>query len=228
MANTPTPEQVAEALKGVTPGPWNLCAHLAYENENGCTCGYRGVIYAGDTDYAVCQPGHDATPGEEGLDPPRLPRSEEIANARFIAWARNNVEALAADRDEQKARADAMQRGYDELYADALADAQSDAQEFEGELWKRLRDYLTELNLDWSDYTEDGIMAEQAIEHIRECMDDETARAEAAEAALAAEKAKVARLVEYYEAAEAFTAEKTTGNGTRLVRARAAIAEVQE
>lgn len=53
-------------------------------------------------------------------------------------------------------------------------------------------------------------------------------RAEAAEAALAVEKAKVARLVEYYEAAEAFAAEKTTGNGTRLVRARAAIAEVQE
>lgn len=161
-------------------------------------------------------------------------------------WSAETVlRALAADRDAQKARADAMQRSYDELYADALADARSDAQEFEGDLWKLLRDYLTELNLDWSDYTEDGITAEQAIEHIRECMDGETARADAAEAQLKAvldreagtqrrhdakieaAEAKVAKLVEYYEAAEAFAAEKTTGNGTRLVRARAAIAEVQ-
>jgi NADPH-dependent ferric siderophore reductase len=45
---------------------------------------------------------------------------------------------------------------------------------------------------------------------------------EAYEAQLTAE-AEVARLREYYAASEAFAAEKTTGNGTRLVRARAAL-----
>lgn len=74
---------------------------------------------------------------------------------------------------------------YDDLYADALADARSDAQDFEGDLWREVRKYLTELNLDWRDYADDGILAEDAIQYVRDCMDEETRRAEAAEAKLA-------------------------------------------
>ena len=40
-------------------------------------------------------------------------------NARLIAWARNNVEALAADRDAQKARADAAEAKVAKLEAAA-------------------------------------------------------------------------------------------------------------
>lgn len=89
-------QRLRDATEGTTPGPWNLCAHLANDHENGCTCGYRGVIYAADTEYAICQPGHDVTPGEEGLEPPRRPRAEEVANARFIAAARQLVPEAAA------------------------------------------------------------------------------------------------------------------------------------
>lgn len=187
MTDTPTPEAVA-ALETVT---------LAIDGDNDAYI----VNHLGDNLVAL--------PARDEHYRIMHPEVWRVMVDRF-----NTHEALAADRDAQKARADAMQRSYDELYADALADARSDAQEFEGDLWKLLRDYLTELNLDWSDYTEDGITAEQAIEHIRECMDGETVRADAAEAQLKAvldreaetqrrhdakieaAEAKVARLVE--------------------------------
>ena len=99
MTDTST-QAVTALLDGVTAGPWALCAHLSKPNENGCTCGYRGVIYAGDSDFAICQPGHDPAPiGEEGTEPPRLPRNAEILNSRFIAAARDLVPALLAERD---------------------------------------------------------------------------------------------------------------------------------
>ena len=49
------------------------------------------------------------------------------------------------------------------------------------------------------------------------------ARIEQLAAWLTAAEAEVEKLREYYEAAEAYAAEKTTGNGMRLVRARAAL-----
>ena len=189
-----TPEQVAAILKDVTP-----------TRSDPLASGHTALVKWLRNPWRKC---------------------DDVARGPIPEWtiglmheAATMLEALAADRDAQKARADALRHSYDELYADALADARSDAQEFEGELWKLLRDYLTKLNLDWSDYTDDGITAEQAIEHIRECMDGETARADALakerdrfEAALArccqvggqtyyidriqAAEAKVARLVD--------------------------------
>lgn len=78
-----------EALAGHTMGPWHLCAHLANDDENGCSCGYRGVIYGPQREgYAVCQPGHEPAPeGQEGTEPPRYERSQEVRNARLIAAA---------------------------------------------------------------------------------------------------------------------------------------------
>lgn len=91
-----------EALAGHTMGPWRLCAHLANDDENGCSCGYRGVIYGPQREgYAVCQPGHEPAPeGQEGTEPPRYERSQEIRNARLIAAApdmRETILTLCAD-----------------------------------------------------------------------------------------------------------------------------------
>lgn len=79
-----------------TPGPWGLCAHLqSIEKDQGCRCGYRGVIYGPDGYFAICQPGHDADePGQEGLGPRRYDRETEIANAHLIAAAPDMLEAL--------------------------------------------------------------------------------------------------------------------------------------
>lgn len=81
----------------ITPGPWQLCAHLAYPNENGCECGYRGVVFGRD-DYAICQPGHEVNPDEEGLEPPRLPRDEEIANMRAVSLVPELIRELIDNR----------------------------------------------------------------------------------------------------------------------------------
>lgn len=81
-----------------TPGPWELCAHLAFPHvDKQCACGYRGVIFGPDDDKAICQPGHEPAPkGQEGSEPGRYPREVEIANARLIASAPELYEALEA------------------------------------------------------------------------------------------------------------------------------------
>lgn len=72
-----------------TPGPWFVCRHLeSVDADNGCRCGYRGVIYGPEhsTAMAICQPGHEPAPaGQEGSEPGRYPREVEIANAHLIA-----------------------------------------------------------------------------------------------------------------------------------------------
>lgn len=100
--NTPTPEAVAAALEGVTPGPWRETS-----TEEQCVF------------------------DDDGLPVAFYVKPE---NARFIAWARNNVEAIAADRDAQKARADA---------AEALAEERLQGQH---SLSHQLNDTARELN----------------------------------------------------------------------------------
>ena len=105
-----------ESLAGHTMGPWHLCAHLANDDENGCSCGYRGVIYGPQREgYAVCQPGHEPAPeGQEGTEPPRYERSQEVRNARLIAVApdmRETILTLCAEIE--RLRADREQGGKD-------------------------------------------------------------------------------------------------------------------
>lgn len=80
-----------------TPGPWHLCAHLKDINEEvGCSCGYRGVIYGPEpVGYAICQPGHEVYPGEEDLTPPRYDRMTEIANAHLISASPDLFECVS-------------------------------------------------------------------------------------------------------------------------------------
>ncbi|MFC0280530.1 hypothetical protein ACFOHK_08405 [Falsigemmobacter intermedius] len=106
MTERLTDKELRALVGEATPGPWELCAHLRHENENGCTCGYRGVIFGpGQEGYAVCQPGHEPAPhGQEGSEPPRYPREVEIANSRLIAA----TPALAAEVLELRAMAASM------------------------------------------------------------------------------------------------------------------------
>jgi hypothetical protein len=119
----------------------------------------------------------------------------------FMSNAADTIRALTGIITAQAARIAGLQRTYDDLYSDALADAKSDAQEFDSDLWAMVRAYLDDLHFDWRDFMEDGVTADEAMSHIRECMDEETRRAEAAETALAAERAKTARLAEVERAA---------------------------
>ncbi len=77
-----TPEAVAQVLDGVTPGPWAVDGPP-----------YNQVIWS-DAENRVAFMAHS-----NGLDDAR-----DIANARFIAWAREAVPALAAERDALAAR----------------------------------------------------------------------------------------------------------------------------
>lgn len=95
-----TAQELAELrakAEAATPGPWEVCRHLeGVEEDNACSCGYRGVIWGPDHDVpmAICQPGHDREPeGQEGLGPCRYERAQEIANSQHIA-ALNPATAL--------------------------------------------------------------------------------------------------------------------------------------
>ena len=96
-----------------------------------------------------------------------------------------------------KAERDALEVQYDELYADALADAKSDSQEFEGELWKAIRSILDDLDYDWSgDAQEDGVSADEAAQFIRDALDCNSLRAQLAEAQK--REARLAEAVKYH------------------------------
>ena len=74
-----------------TKGPLLLCTHLqSVEKDRACGCGFRGVIGSGD--FAICEMGSTQIAGEEGLELPRVPRQEEIANAHLIAAAYNSYD----------------------------------------------------------------------------------------------------------------------------------------
>ena len=107
--------------------------------------------------------------------------------AALRMWSKSELCREAADRIEALVRErDALKVSYEDIYYDAMADAESDAREFETDLWKLVRQYITELDFDWSgDASLEGVTADEALQHIRECMDGETARAERLEAAVA-------------------------------------------
>ena len=92
MTQDLTPEAVAKMLEGVTPGPW---VHDPEEAR-------QFHIYSDDATGSIVA---TATGFQYA---PRKP-AEKLANARFIAWAREAVPALAAERDEWKARAPAAE-----------------------------------------------------------------------------------------------------------------------
>jgi hypothetical protein len=85
MTQDMTPEAVAKMLEGVTPGPWRLDGDFGVDSD--AMHGYvANTGFGPDTEDSV---------------------AEASANARFIAWAREAVPAIAAERDEWKARAEA-------------------------------------------------------------------------------------------------------------------------
>jgi hypothetical protein len=90
--------EIEKAAKGSTPAPWELCQHLkSKECDEACKCGYRGVVFGPDHDvaYAVFQPGHDPAPkGQEGSEPQRYPRTQEIANSHLMVAMRSAVPHL--------------------------------------------------------------------------------------------------------------------------------------
>ena len=87
MTQDTSPEAVAKMLEGVTPGPLSVSSYAA-------AAGRGFYVMAGDRFFAQTWWGK---------------QSEAEANARFIAWAREAVPALAAERDEWKARAEAAE-----------------------------------------------------------------------------------------------------------------------
>jgi len=148
-----TPEAVAAILKDVTPAPWT--EHDQGKHPHPFICGPTTSYEHGEDKPVVAY--------VTGLD--------ALANRRFIAWARNNIEALAADLAAQKARADAAERERDELAA-ALDTLESDAGiTTNGNMWR--------------------FWAQMA--------GDEAKQAKAANAARKAAEAKVTKLVEALE-----------------------------
>lgn len=141
MPDTDRWAALREAAAKATPGPWHLCAHLkSIEHDRACSCGYRGSIWGGDQEHVVCQPGHDGAPaGQEGTEPQRYEREQEIANAHYIAAAHPSAIAdLLAERDRLAAE---------------LAEANADNEELLREL-PSLREQITQ--------TQAGFVAENA------------------------------------------------------------------
>ena len=105
-------DELRELIARATPGPWHLCQHLkSMEADQGCSCGYRGVIFGPDKDvaYAICQPGHEPAPeGQEGTEPQRYPRETELVNSALIVAAINALPELL-DRSDRLAAIEAVE-----------------------------------------------------------------------------------------------------------------------
>jgi hypothetical protein len=103
MTQDLTPEAVAAKLEGVTPGPWEMRSFW-----------YNGI---GGYEFLSHQTGRQELNHVFGcVFTAADDRSEPTA--RFIAWAREAVPALAADRDEWKARAEAAEAKLAEVEAE--------------------------------------------------------------------------------------------------------------
>jgi len=121
-----TPEAVAKMLDGVTDGPWvydPLCPFNAYSDDA--------------TGYIVAT--------VDGFRYAPRPEAEKIANARFFAWARESVPALAAERDTLRVQLDSTLKDRARIIAErdrtfALMLARAETAEAEN---ARLRDANT-------------------------------------------------------------------------------------
>lgn len=113
-------DELEALLAKATPGEWHLCQHLkGVEEDAGCSCGYRGVVFGPEKDgFAVFQPGHDPSPtGEEFTEPQRYPRETEITNSQFIVALHNAAPDLIA-KARRVERLEAILRAIIEYYED--------------------------------------------------------------------------------------------------------------
>ncbi len=101
-----TPEAVEKMLEGVTPGPWRTFETGVYFDPNSGTWG--------------------------GFDLRNSPNAE--SNARFIAWAREAVPALAAERDAIAARLAEVEAQKREMALQSLADLGQAQEAYEAQL----------------------------------------------------------------------------------------------
>jgi len=100
-------EEMKEITESATDGHWNPCYHLrSKENDESCSCGARGHIWGGDKEFVICEMGSTVIAGQEGLEPPRYSREQELKNAKFIAMARNKMDKLLAVAEAAKSFCD--------------------------------------------------------------------------------------------------------------------------
>jgi hypothetical protein len=94
-----THADVTKAMEGVTPGPWNYRPDKLDD---------WGVVKAGD--FYLCQVRNPDCYTMEHLNQARIAKVDpREANARFIAWCREGVPALAAELAAMTARAEAAE-----------------------------------------------------------------------------------------------------------------------
>jgi len=114
-----SPENTARMLDGVTEGPWTVGEYndtLGYDCMTGGVRVGRFVLDGADYGQMRCSP--------ENKTPP----SGMMEDARFIAWAREAVPALAARVAELEARSEAwMNRCMHETSARLAAEAEAAA-----------------------------------------------------------------------------------------------------
>ncbi len=90
-------EEMRAITAAATEGPWDPCYHLRSKaNDESCNCGTRGHIWGGDKEFVVCEMGSTIIEGQEGLEPPRYSREQELKNAAFIFLASNKMDKLLA------------------------------------------------------------------------------------------------------------------------------------
>lgn len=87
--------EIEKLCNEASAGPWNRCYHLQSEDHDRlCGCNYRGSIWGGDKNHVVCEMGSTITKGEEGLEPARYNRRQELINAKFIEMSREHMPKL--------------------------------------------------------------------------------------------------------------------------------------
>ncbi len=88
-------EEIEALCEAASSSPWGLCLHLRDKTvDKTCGCGYRGGIWGAEGEFMVCEMGSTEIKGQEGLEPPRYRREQEIANAEFIAASRTLMPKL--------------------------------------------------------------------------------------------------------------------------------------
>lgn len=103
---------IKERMEKATPGPWEVCngtdvfTELGAENKDGVTANHNDGWY-------VAKANEDTTSvGEEEIS---LSYTEQNANARFIANARQDIPTLVAEVEKHQNRTVVVNRIVDEL-----------------------------------------------------------------------------------------------------------------